>query len=387
MTQDTKSYREEYDPDRKFDYWVALAPVWWLTAVATCMLMMLDFSGYLPIPESPEWRTKVLDAINVPSDMVSRGALAYSGATLAIFLVLSGTCLFWTVNAFRKRAREYRRRTLYRVAIFLSLGYFLLGSVVVLTHQKFTSEFGDILLYSPTLKLSTTATRCVPNFMLGIACAVPALLAAGACILMQPMKTFRNGKDAARQLLILAGRLNELDQLLYVGALALVFGTLQLSAAMSVPLAGIPRAVDLKIVLDLCKMPTSEKNPFLDPSDVKVVTGTSFYEPFDTVRCRRLPKDFARSEVADGLRQFIRAVTISFGLIFSAMLAAIYVPALIGLRFLIDPRQQKAAEEASTAKETASAIGDIDPLRRVATIAATLSPLIAGLLANAFAVS
>jgi len=81
-------------------------------------------------------------------------------------------------------------------------------------------------------------------------------------------------------------------------------------------------------------------------------------------------------------------VTLSFGLAFSALLAAIYVPGLIGLRLMIEPLQAvlaKSAAATNTKDEKSDLIGDVDPLRRAAAAVATLSPLIAGLIANAFA--
>jgi len=73
----------------------------------------------------------------------------------------------------------------------------------------------------------------------------------------------------------------------------------------------------------------------------------------------------------------------------SALLAAIYVPALIGLRQMIEPRRKIVGatprEDPDAAKDRGDAIGEVDPLRRVAAILATLSPLLAGLVANALA--
>lgn len=65
-------------------------------------------------------------------------------------------------------------------------------------------------------------------------------------------------------------RLRELDQMLYIGALALVSGTLQRSFGLSVPLASLPKATDLKLRVDLCKAaaPLSKaSNPFLGATD------------------------------------------------------------------------------------------------------------------------
>jgi hypothetical protein len=215
--------------------------------------------------------------------------------------------------------------------------------------------------------------------MFVLACFVPAVLAGGAGLLLQPLHVRTDEVATRGQLLVLADRLSELDQLLYVGALALVFGTLQLSAALSVPLAEAPKVGDLKTMADICKTlaPTPASSPFFSASSVQ--RGLS--------RCNALPEKFERSEQTDSLRQLVRGVTLSFGLAFTALLAAIYVPALIGLRLMIDPRRASIRKgfDADAQKESGDAIGDVDPLRRVAAILATLSPLIAGLVANALA--
>jgi hypothetical protein len=78
-------------------------------------------------------------------------------------------------------------------------------------------------------------------------------------------------------------------------------------------------------------------------------------------------------------------VTLSFGLAFSALLAAIYVPALIGIGILIGPLQPSASSNGGDSDEKNADTPEVDPLRRIAAIIATLSPLLAGLLANAFA--
>jgi hypothetical protein len=54
------------------------------------------------------------------------------------------------------------------------------------------------------------------------------------------------------------------------------------------------------------------------------------------------------------------------------------------LRLLIRPLQQRIVPQSGEPKGAKSDLGDVDPFRRIAAVAATLSPLIAGLLANVF---
>jgi hypothetical protein len=66
------------------------------------------------------------------------------------------------------------------------------------------------------------------------------------------------------------------------------------------------------------------------------------------------------------------------------MLASIYVPALIGLRLMLEERPLWLGPSVATLSQVEKLdIGDVDPVRRIAAIAATLSPLLAGLVANA----
>jgi hypothetical protein len=374
------------DYDGSFTFFRALAPAVWLALVGMCMLSMLYAVGYLSpdqLPTSPE---KVTDALKVTIDISARrAALAYSGVTLAITVALSLTSLVWAVAAFRGKAPAYRWPVLIWVTFVLVLSLTILGWMACHAFEPFASNLGRILLESARSDLSAPMTGRVPDLMFGLACIVPAILAAGGGFLLQPMKDPSDADSAKLQLRLLAGRLNELDQLLYVGALALVFGTLQLSAAMSLPLASMPKAVDLKSQADMCKTlaPSPASSPFFTPGASGSTRGSSFHSGFDAEHCRDLPREFARGEVADGLRQLVRGITLSFGLAFSALLSAIYVPALIGLRLMIAPPQRKVHDAAAAGtKEEKSDIGDVDPLRRVAAVAA---PLIAGLLANALA--
>jgi len=69
--------------------------------------------------------------------------------------------------------------------------------------------------------------------MFVLSCVVPSVLLAGALCLLQPMTFERSKVVLLRQLGVLKDRLRELDQMLYIGALVLMFGTLQLSSGLS----------------------------------------------------------------------------------------------------------------------------------------------------------
>ena len=382
--------------DDSFAFFRALAPGVWLATMGLGLLIALTAVGYLSVdwnassgkPLADPFR-KFLDALPEVNIARRRPALAFSGVLLAITAALALASGVWAVQAFRAKANRYRLVVLGWVLVFFALAVGILVWMELHGYQSFASGLAHELLHVSHPRDSRLFGVGVPELMFGLACGVPVVLAAGACFLLQPMRlpADTDPAGAQSQLEILADRLTELDQLLYVGALTLVFGTLQLSAALSVPLASMPNVDELKIEADLCKTlpPASPaSSPFFTPiASAASASKPSFHEGFGVERCSQLPQEFARSEVAGDLRQLTRGVTLAIGLAYSALLAAIYVPALIGLRLLVRPRQKIVRSAADTEEEKSkSEVGEVDPLRRMAAVIATLSPLIAGLLAN-----
>jgi len=369
--------------DGSFSWYLALAPAIWLSITALLMLFALVAVRYLKDGDPGTWLKEVETALVANPDRAAwRAATAYSGVTFAITMVLSVAIAFWAGVAFHGKSPYYRRRTLAGV---VGLFTFVFLVDLVQDRQPFTSSLGNLLLYPGCPKTFSLLDPCVPTMMLALACAVPAILTAGACFLLQPIAKPIDALVAKVQLKVLAARLRQLDQMLYVGALALVFGTLQLSAGMAASLASVPKINDVKIQTELCKTFATSNNldPFFASSGASAPTGE---KAAILQGCRQLPLELSRYQVTDSLRQLSRGVTLSFGLAFSALLVALYVPALIGLRLMIEPRQSAISGAAATETgEAASAIGEFDPLRRIAAATATLSPLIAGLLANTFA--
>lgn len=390
--------RDDYDGS--FLFFRALAPAVWLAIVGTCLLIALYVVGYLTAdPEQTKGvdpLLKFIEALPEVNLAKVRAGRAFTGVTLAITLALSIACAVWAVAAFRHKDNCYRLVVLAWVAVFFGLSIGVLYWIHAKGFEPYASKLANKLLSWPKLQPMSWGEVGVPELMFGLACFVPVLLAAGACFLLQPLRAVDTDSLAKSQLKVLTGRLNELDQLLYVGALTLVFGTLQLSTSLALPLASMPNPADLKVQADLCKtLPpaTPASSPFFSEGPSGSASRPSFFEGFDVEQCRKIPLGFARVEVADDLRQLTRGITLSFGLAFSALLAAIYVPALIGLGLLVDSAQHAADRAGKGDKRTKphddkedkkSSVGDVDPLRRVAAIIATLSPLIAGLLANAF---
>lgn len=354
---------------------VMLSPIFWLVVLQLCLLWALTLVGYLSVPEDDE----VLDTVLVlsPRGAEYRAGLAYSGVTLGITFGLALTSLAWAVSAFLRKGPSFpdspagKRRVLILVAVILVA--FLFAQLVTgwaKPVDPFPSELGVSVLkwvYGQPAQQDVWVADKVPDIMFFLSIVVPAILAAGASFLQEPIDE-SIPEERTRKVAL---RVRELDQLLYIGALALVFGTLQLSASLSVPLASMPKAADLKNEMELCRMFGG------------AAAGSPLLEQFNAKDCLDLPRRMEQEESVAGLRQLVRAVTFSLGLAFSAMLVAIYVPAMVSLRLMLPSDGTEPAAQASGSDKSASP-GDVDPLHRIAAVAATLGPLIAGIVANAF---
>jgi hypothetical protein len=432
--------------DGRFKAVGTLAPLFWLLIVWLSVFGMLGAVGYLSLEENFNIVLEARDLLvqNTPDFAARRGALAFSGVTLAITLALSVTGIFWAISSALLYCEwQHWLRVLCCVVVYLAITV-----AIALTRSDdlwgpFTSQLGSVLLEPSSSHTKLDAAGFVPVFMLLLSCFVPGALLAGACFLLQPMYLpYRHQVEAREerpewlkvlsdQVAILGRRMRELDQMLYIGALALVFGTLQLSAGLSVPLVSLPQSADLKARADLCKTmaPTpSTKAPFFAPVDSEaaiqrvaaataaasaasaaaalpgataasvaesntvwrrnqaiVTTADELKEALPTSlagferQCQAVAKGFANLDAADGLRDLVRNVTLSFGLAFSALLAAIYVPAAIVLRDATEARHNLLP------KKLQPATGAADPLTRIGAVVATLSPLLAGLVANTLA--
>jgi len=417
---DTNPALDDYNG--KFTWHLDLAPAIWLTIVWVFMVGMLGAVGYLAVDDAADGFKALEEKLKeTTADFPSRRAgMAFSGVTLAITVALSIASCFWAGAAARFCASQYWMRVLRWVSCYL-LVVLLVTFILTYSLEPFTSKLGKLLLTPSSSHVEKLAVGWIPNLMLALSCVVPCVLLAGASFLIQPMAfpTFGNPLPVSPQIASLAVRLRELDQMLYIGALALVFGTLQLSSGLSLPLASLPKSADLKVRMELCKgmAPPSasiaSSAPFFAPIDsdgakarLKVAesvvasknaasaavadASTFLKESAEAAQsrgkalvafeeqCQDLPKAFARLDDADGLRQLVRGVTLSFGLAFSALLAAIYVPALVILRDMLEKRQRLLPATAS------SSVGSVDLPARIAAVIATLSPVFAGLIANVF---
>lgn len=358
-----------------------VAPALWLALAWSITVAMLYLVGYLGSSADDK---KALDALEPLKSMTvdfdaRRSARGFSGVILSITVLASAAGLVWAGAAARGKARRFQ------VVVFSAMAVFLSGlsglSWWASSHgSPFPSPQGAWLLAWAAKDTVSNRADWIPQGMFALACLVPCVLLCGATFLQQPMKLPKDlvtqpaditAVQADQQRLLL-GRVRELDQMLYIGAITLVFGTLQLSAGMSQPLASMPRMEDVKAHADLCKMmtPAAAASAFFTPASAATPAGVDIDR-----HCRSLPAKVLVLEASDSLRRLVRGITLCVGLAFSALLAAVYVPSLIGLRLMLDKRPAEPSADPEGA-------GALDPLHRVAAIVATLSPLLAGLLAD-----
>ncbi|WP_373717539.1 hypothetical protein [Roseateles sp.] len=244
--------RDHYD--QRFPLQSVLAPMVWLVIVWLCTLAMLYVAGYLSVDADPDALMKyraLLESKDVDFG-ARRAAFGFSGVTLAITVALALTSLFWCVAAAQGKVPAFRVTVLLWSVVFLA---FALNASNMASNNwtSFTSELGEMLLKRGSRDTTSKLAGSIPLFMFILSSVVPSILLTGAILLLQPMIMGVAVTALNAQMKILKARLRELDQMLYIGALSLVFGTLQLSSGLSVPLVSMPKAADLKVHADLCK--------------------------------------------------------------------------------------------------------------------------------------
>ncbi len=408
-----------------FETMRSLNPIVSLVVTVLLTIYLLNAVGYLSSDDDagtmPDFESALKTALDATNVATRRGSTALSGILLASTVILSLTAFMWLLGNLLNRPRTSLCFVARRFGATL-----LAAGVIVLAIEwhpgingpiSFTSSLALKLLEVGAKQLSSAHwLGSVPQIMFWQGILLPLVLAFGASLFLEPMPQDLDRKIALECARRVTSGVRELDQMLYIGALALVCGTLQLSVALSVPLATMPSVSDVKTTADLCKalVPATGRSAFLIPSALpstppdapasSAAGGTAaqagatsaapkeaapFHRRLTMQQCEAVPTDFDRAAVATSVRSLIHALTLSIGLAFSLMLAAIYVPAMIQLRewrdefglALVKASESEVAPDANAKKDGIDLV-DADPIRRIAAAFATLSPLIAGLVAN-----
>ena len=109
------------------------------------------------------------------------------------------------------------------------------------------------------------------------------------------------------------------------------------------------------------------------------------YADVGRLKCNELAADSQRAAIGEGVKQFIRSITLTFGISFSALLAALYVPAALRLQAMAATASGIAIHTSEDARhKRLRTLGlESDLLAKAVTVIATLSPLFASLISNA----
>lgn len=430
-----------------------------LVATVAITVIALWMSGYIGTEDKADVVKEFVSALQkdgetaIETENVAarRGGLAVSGILFAATLVLTVTCCFWAwlnhrANGEGTPARWHDRKKVLLLGFLATVGAVAWPFLFLAGDVSFASGLARKLLDVTAAQFCNPwQLEWVPKLMFGQGVILPVVLAFSACLFIVPPGEPRAGTYPPEFIIReLAPRIRELDQMLYLGALALVCGTLQLSSALSIPLARMPSMVDVKNTIDMCKASgAGEKgNLFMSPGmragAFCAASGASaglcasstarvsapgaapaphgpasedfkkpFHRHFSAADCEQVQTELTRVDLAQSVRSLIHSLTLSIGLAFSMMLAAIYVPAMIRMREYVDKARKRIRDDKAADRSRLAALGallgtgnatdsaatseadddsaeevDADPTHRIAAVLATLSPVIASLVAN-----
>jgi hypothetical protein len=310
-------------------------------------------------------------------------ARARRGTTMALTLVAAlaatwATAVLW----WQCRSRAYSwdvTTVIVYVAAAASVILSSLGSSGM--SPGLDSAFGNAMLCASWERTHSDWLVMVSdaNNVLGIF--VPVVVGFGICLLLEPVR-----QDAAMgvdHLAVIGDRSRALDNLLYLGAISLAFGILQMSAVYASALAPLPSVASAKTKIDMCKGLSTP------PDALKATATKQASDQWRAMGCETLGQEAHDGEVADSAREFARATTLVFGMGFSAVLAAMYLPAMLLLKQAADRLLVSTDNSVGTSKEDRSKeyqrLGiESDFLGKAGKVITALSPLFAGVLANVF---
>lgn len=363
--------------------WRCLTPAFSALVAAITVVACLFASRFLEVLCNERLHT-LHDLVAAPPDELDGhdfGARALYAVTMGLTL-LATMAAAWVTSAVWRRCPD--RRFARQIAVWVALAAVLGGmgiSVLALLKvtQGLASGYGNALLCAnwvrsgaPWMAMLTDANNVIGIF-------VPVVLTLGMCLLLEPLG--RSKMDTTK-LEAVAVNSHLLDVLLYVGAACLALGILYLSALYASALAPLPSAASVKVRAEACKSLTLPSGM----SDMQAQT--QLMADWCALKCHTLAKEAKNAETADSAREFAKISTLVFGISFSALLAAMYLPAMLLLK--------RAAEEsslpdepglpASRAQRTEQYLKlgiESDMLSKVGKVLTALSPILASVIANA----
>lgn len=373
--------------------WRNAFPAYCAVVVVLLLLVLLYLNRYL------DWRQG--SAMSALHDLVYRPSVAafaqsdaergYRGVTMGM-TVLTTLVAGWTTAGlwWRNHSLSYSGSITFWVVLAAgAVGAVLtaLGSVQVLA--GFGGVAGNTLLCAAWRRDETPAMAVITDAFNAIGIYLPVVLALGVCLLMEPVgeplgmlpagplrrRHKRSAAQTQARLDEIAERSRGLDTLIYLGAIGLVFGTLQISATYGAALSPLPTAAGLKTSADLCKAVGW-------PAASASASVTKWRKALD---CDALAQVKSDVDVADSARRFAKQTTLTFGIAFSAILLALYLPAALLLRAeAADVVRRLDLPDSAQRNELLTRLGiESDYVGKLGRLIATLSPLVAGLLTSA----
>ena len=356
-----------------------LAPATCALGATAVIVLALLVSGFLEIVDDKNLQASylIVNAEDKSALAQEFGARAHRAITMALTFISAMVAAWMTMGIWWEcQSRDYAVQVTRRVVLMALTAAVVLG---VLGLAKLTpgldSAFGNAILCATWARNDAPWLAMVSdaNNVLGIF--IPFVVGLGMCLLLEP--TTHSRMPSRDELAILARNSRTLDHLLYVGAICLVFGILQMSTVHSSAVATLPTMQEVKTKVEICKSIAAIEN------EGKLHSG------LEPINCHQLVNEIGKAEVADSFRQFARSTTLVFGIAFSVLLAALYMPAAL----LLNGAAQRLTKVIGS-DGPKGGTGDVhsrlqelgiesDLLGKFGKVITTLSPIFAGLISNA----
>ncbi|WP_280151733.1 hypothetical protein [Piscinibacter sp. XHJ-5] len=393
-----------------------LAPACWTLAVFGALLAAYFASGFYRKfnPDLIAFLNPRPAPLNHPAEMAARGVWAATFCAVllgSIAVCWVGARVYWATACRQTTSILYR---LLPLALVPVVSLLLLGALDLL--PAFGSETSALMLCSTWNRNGLGYLGPTTDGLNVVAIAVVVVAATSFCLLRWGVHAatqatpapLQEGSSRAAVRAFGATRLSVardahsiqalMDYALYAGAAALIAGLLEVVATLSWSFAPFQSSAELKVQADLCKAMQSAAAGSAPSEAVKKI-------------CGDVEQQLPMAATVDDLRKFTRSVGIMFGAVFSALLAAMYLPVALAQQELVDllartsptpgertPPQRQSADKDSrdrskggeSARDPATLPLDGEPelnrstLQRAFNVLAALGPLAAAIVSAVF---
>lgn len=362
-----------------------LAPAFWSLAVFAALLAAYIASGFYRGFDAQQ-----IDFLRVgpplpnhPAEIAASGiwAATFCAVMIGLFAVCwVATKVYWD-NACGQTNTLIIALFVLAAALATTLG--VLGRTDVV--KAFGSDPSALMLCGTWRRSGLGFLGPVTDALNIVAAAIAIIASASFCLLLWCVRTTVHAVDALhdatpllpahvarqrRQSIARDARKAQvlMDYALYAGAAALVAGLLEVVATLSWSYAPFQSSAEVKLDADLCKA-MQPAPPASAGSAVKAF-------------CETAEQHLKNASAVDGLRRFTRSIAIMYGAVFSALLAAMYLPVAFAQQELIERLACTAPEPARDAAPEPEF--DRSTVQRVFNVLAALGPLAAAVVSAVF---